>query len=579
MGLLTVLWLVLGAATAQERRPLVGRVVGAGGEPLAGAEVTLAHALYATAGGTEVDVVRAVSDARGYFVAKLLSQQVHSAWAVSRAGDGAALVSSIVEDVAAGGRAQLRCVTAVGVRHVRCEGLAAWKTRGPLRLQVGPASANAVRIDVGEDGVIPPLPRELIAYAIDPQGGIVAQQRLAADIDEMPFELPGPMVRQLQVRDPSGRPVVGAEVFHCVDNPVGTAGVGLFDRDRLPRERLVAHTDAEGRAICIVPQLRHSPLVLEVRQTGFAAGFLQESPQGEVFVIDRRRPACGEEPIAVELQPAAHLQVLRNGAAVVGAKLQVLAIFTAGATCERAVSVRTDVAGMTALPLRADPAQAMVQVAATGRQPEAFVRMNWSAGAVSKLHLDCLRSLSLQVLDESGGPAAGLAGVIVPVGAGNAVKLRAPISTDQAGRCERLLGGDRWLLLFADADRWLRVDVPEHRQAASRTVTMTVQCRPNAKGRLQFLDAASKPIAGEVVTDLGIGSSVVWAAGDGAQQIWNQLVPGINKRLAQRCVSDDRGMLEFPLIDQADATWWVQTVHTPARYEVGNGRLQVVRRP
>ncbi|MCB9887601.1 MAG: carboxypeptidase regulatory-like domain-containing protein [Planctomycetes bacterium] len=576
-GWLSVFALVLGTATAQARRPLVGVVLGAAGEPLAGAEVTLAHTAYGSAGGADVDVVRAVSDARGYFIAKLLPQQVYSAWAMHRGDDGATLVSPVLEDVAAGGRAQLRCGSSVGARHLRCAGLAAWNARGPLRLQVGPASANAVRFDLGEDGVVPPLPRDLIAYAIDSAGGIVAQQRLAAELAEPPFDLPAPMVRQLQVFDPSGRPVAGAAVFHIVDNPVGTVCTGLFDRDPLPRERLVGHTDADGRVLCVVPQLRNSGLVLEVRRDGFAAALLQESLSGEVFVVDRRRPGCGEQTMPLELQPAAHLQVLRDGAAVPGALLQVVAVFNAGATCERAVSVRSDGAGMAALPLRTDPAQAMVQIAANGDRPEAFVRIDWSSGAVSKLNLECLRRLSLQVLDEGGGPATGLAGVIVPVGGANAVKLRAPISTDQAGRCERLLGGDRWFLLFADADRWLRLDIPAHREKASRTLDITVRCRGTAKGRLQFADAKNNAIAGATVSDLSVSSSRVWLAGDAAQQIWGPLLPGISRRLAQRFVSDSSGLLEFPLLDDPSATWWVQTACTPTRTQVGNGAQQIVR--
>lgn len=558
--------------SAQDRRPLVGRVVDAAGKPLPGADVTLVHTPYGVSAGERVDLVVAVSDARGYFVVKLLPQQLYSAWAVHRAEDGDTRVSGLLEDVASGGNPELQVRQRVVAHTLVCEGLAAWAAVAPLRLEIAPASVHAIRVPVGPAGELPPLPAERIAYAVDARGGVVAQQRLAVGLAAPPFELPPPVRRRLQVRDASGRPVVGAEVHHVVANPVGLAGAGLFDREPLPQDRIVATTDANGVADCIVPQPRIQDLVLEVRQPSFATALILEPPSGEVFVVDRRRPGCGEDAMPVVLQPSATLQVLRGVTPVAGATLRLVAVFTAGAYSERSASLRTDDIGMVPVPLRNDPAQAMVQISANADTPEAFVRVPWSAGVVSKLHLSSLRRLRLQVLDESGGPAAGLAGCIVPVGGVQAPKLRALLSTDQAGRCERLLGGDPWLLLFADGQRWVRVDVPGQQAGGPADLELTVQCQAMASGRLRFVDGNGKPVAGASIQNLAIGRSETWRAGDLAQQVWFQLVPEVGARIARRAVSGADGALQIPLLDVAGSQWWaLNAAWQGARVELLNG--------
>src|SRR5262249_54871257 len=140
VGGVIVAWmfaLVCGAALcAQQRQPLLGRVVDQAGAPVAGANVTLVEDDADLAGIDPVDVVEGTTDDKGRFVAQALRGVRYTALAVGPEHDGKALVARPVNELACGRPAEL-CLRQEGRR--RCAALAdlePWRVIPDLRARI-----------------------------------------------------------------------------------------------------------------------------------------------------------------------------------------------------------------------------------------------------------------------------------------------------------------------------------------------------------------------------------------------------------------------------------------------------------
>jgi len=208
---------LLAGLPAQQRRPLVGRVLDAAGTAVRGAQVTL---VWSPPGGPEcgtTDVVTVATDERGRFVAKLLPQESYSAWALATGPDGTARASAVGEGAAAGGDLELRLELPAPRRRVELVGAEQWATAGPLRVAVAPRAANITGWPLDEHGQTPPLPPLGLALVRDAEDRVLFLQSLprGGANDPVVIRLPLQHALQLKVTDPAGAPLAGATVHHA----------------------------------------------------------------------------------------------------------------------------------------------------------------------------------------------------------------------------------------------------------------------------------------------------------------------------------------------------------------------------
>jgi hypothetical protein len=250
------------AATAQQadvvRKPTFLRVLGADGEPLAGATVTLAGGMpHLGVDLSPPDVVVVASDRRGRATAKLLPGLCYVTWAVGPAdASGACARSPVVGYFGASALLDLRCDVVERPRRVRFTGAEAWADEGPLRcVAVTPYPGDDVELEVGSDG--------LLVVPVGPFSGIEVRTRSGRPLwstgsSATAVDLPPPRSLAVRVVDERGAALPGASVRHRVARRTPWHLDG-FDGVADSVFRDLGTTDAEGRAQVVVP-CRGTPL-------------------------------------------------------------------------------------------------------------------------------------------------------------------------------------------------------------------------------------------------------------------------------------------------------------------------------
>jgi len=233
--------LLVGVAAAQDRRAHPGRVLDAGGKPVAGAEVTL---LFAPPFGAELgcsDVVRCRSDAEGRFRAELLTGAGYVAWAATEAHQ------SGVVDVDPARQCELRLDSEPRLRQYRIDGLDAWADAGPFTLHVEiagvPGLCPDLRMAAGKVE-LPLLPADRMDGVLLDKNGVAVWPIRGFDTGDGEA-VPPPRTIPARVVDDAGRPVAGAVLQQVWSTSVKDELGRFAARTRLVRR---AVTDAEGRA-------------------------------------------------------------------------------------------------------------------------------------------------------------------------------------------------------------------------------------------------------------------------------------------------------------------------------------------
>lgn len=202
----------------------------------------------------------------------------------------------------------------------------------------------------------------------------------------------------------------------------------------------------------------------------------------------------------------------------------------------------------------------MLHVRPAPGAPWHLTRLPIAAGHLVVLELADLRRVSLQMLDEGGGPMRGMTGVLLAVGSQHAASMQVAIGTDQAGRLERAVGaGDSWLLLLTDGVYWHRLDVP-NATAGRDPIEGIVRCERLASCRVRVRTALGAPVPGARVQNVHLHTK-----GAGANPV-DRLIPFLALRaglgLARRSTSDEHGVLTIPLVPLA-RTDWTATIGAP----------------
>lgn len=517
---------ILGSATAQEpvRGPHPGRVLDAGGQPLAGIEVTFLSVEGQGATRHE-DLVVATTDAKGRYRASLLTTRPYLAWAVRRTEVGATVTEAVPRGAAA---TDLRFAAEVEPCREQWSigGLAAWLPHRPLRVQIVVAGSEQLVADavLGEDGklpvlALPPLPCELRVF----QGEHLVHLQHATL--STPAELPPPQQVAVVVHDERGAAIAGARVFRL--GALYSFGQGPFPAAGLADRYLVATTDADGKAEVLLAAARspyesggYPPWVLVATKAGFeeaASGFAARVFQNGKAIpdgVELERWRHGRPPLPFLLQSkagprgrllaavgsapkrlrlvASRLVPLDKDSNTSVADCQVQAVDDDGTFAvphpQEGFEVQAlELPGMQPQLATDDPFRRALT-------PRTLVLPGSVVTEAKEIDLRALGALRLQVLDPQAGPAMGAKVLCVPLGGRKFLDARLGMlgDTDAAGRIVMPVLPGTWIVVVVSGATWGKTVL----EVVGELPVQTLSLGSFDRMVVRVVDSEGKPVPG-----------------------------------------------------------------------------------
>ncbi|MCA3006749.1 MAG: carboxypeptidase regulatory-like domain-containing protein [Phycisphaerales bacterium] len=576
----------LAPLSAQARKPLVGAVVDAAGNPVAGAVVQLT--VPGRDGAPPLDALDATTDERGRFRVQALPCTRYEAWAAGPAdADGVQMVSEVAALVV-GQPASLAVRWKGGVGSIEVAGLDAWQARAPfsVRTTVAGRTADApVAAKAGGHAAsIGTRPRDGADAALfDRDGRFVFGNRIAARANER-LRVPPPFEIPLKVVDEKGQPIAGARIvqlprgdgmwvgpmtkaLQLKSSPEPTAGpleLGVTGADGVLKALFASRgTPLKGdrsfgddlRLCALAPDRAPSyggadyagvyddGKAVDGEECKALTFTLRQASPLRVRVVDGPRPLAG---VAVTLRSAVDIE---SGQ---------------GWSREWADSRRaqTDADGRVALPspppfgerttLRLELEGALGS--SDGQLPfparpvllAPILRDPVAKDAEVVIDLATFATVSFAVRDESGGPGRGAQVLVVPVSDDVSVDDAAVMAPDAAGRLAvRVAPGD-WIAVACTQDGFVMTSF-----YAGHAAEVALPVAPFPRMRARIVDGDGKPVSGArfIVQKTSFTPARVDAEVEQAmQEIRWDLAQHWNNTLLMRAKSDDAGVLLAPFL-------------------------------
>lgn len=513
-------------ATAQQRRPLAGRVRDADGRPVAGALVRLA-------GGTSAtwlpapDLVTTTTDADGRFRAEVLECVEYDAWAVGpERADGSWLGSVAVHGAVPGPRLELQALPQ-RPRTLQLQGLSAWAGLAPFQARLWlVGSGHVATLPVAADGTAA-VPRswpagDAMVEVLDRSGQTLLLASLAEA--EWTAAVPPPLPIEVQVADASGKPLAGAAVERWFRASARLEPLGFRMRQL---RAVLGHTDAAGRlrvrvaATAGEAAAMRDHLELRARAPGFAAAGAMTLRGSLVSAAGPEQTVDGVRQLHLQLPPARDFRgelLLAPGRPLAGCEVvvgtrDILHSGNVGLYVDDQRRARTGADGSFRLDqFGAETSctsvwlggETLAELAGEQRHTRAFPPGQPFVAAATaaespqlRIDLSQLGRLALQVVDERDGPASG-ALVMLQSESGQAAYLDSGdprFRLDPAGRATVLLARGPWFLVATDGARGTsRSIVVGERESELR---LQIRAWPRLSGSVS--DAAGRPVAGAVI--------------------------------------------------------------------------------
>ena len=490
------------AAIAQHREPFTGVVRDAAGQPIGNAQVVCDWQPDGIVPGTP-DRHETKTDAEGRFALDLWIGHAYCVWGIGPVGaDERRHVIAPTFAAVGGKNLDLVAHLAPATPRLRVRGSLAWLDAGPLALRIHVTATSALPdlLFPGDGDVpLPPLPATSIAVClVDRRGEVVDCQ--SVDLSEsMECTFAPSEEIEFTTNDDDGKPVAGASVFtQCwVSHPV--APLLLQQAGAQVRHRLVATSDAKGRARGRIARSPRATMTLFRATTANAASTLSgwwtdhrivdgapsdDDPGRPVTLTLRRLDATSVRVRGRADDLRLHTRWTGNqefGSATMSASLpmtttsSLLTGDVATAIVFSANIVRVDLGGTDdgSLPMRA------------------FARSAGKIGQLADIDLDQLRRLRVTTVDEHGKPSPFTVVGLTQGLRGLPVYWLSYVVTDREGRAE-LRCPPESTELYATTDDGHGYASAEGTGATD--VRITVQ--PFATALVQVVDTAGKPVAG-----------------------------------------------------------------------------------
>jgi hypothetical protein len=555
--------LLAAAAAAQDRRAHPGRVLDAGGKPVAGADVTLLFAPPFAAELGCTDVVRTKSDAEGRFRAELLTGASYVAWATTDVG-----WSGVVE-IDAARQCELPLRAKPRPREHRIGGLDAWTGAGPFSLRLCIAGVPGLLPDLRVvDGKVelPPLPQGRVeGVLLDRQGIEVCTIGIGSEVEEAVCP---PQTLAVHVADADGKAVAGAAIAQvsrsCAADDLGR---NISNSYLVPRAVTDAEGNAQVRVACPKDPWDSGDSWLDINLLaskegydgslcGFADGLYLDGKKADAERVARKRldfvlrpgkaftgRVSPAGPRRVALRASVRVAVEQNGwtdlSFVVCAQADKDGRF-ALPPLPAAISVEDAVLAPSPRSLAADdPFRRSV-----ARAPFAMPVLHPGDGRELAIDLGGLQTVRLQVSDAAGAPLGG-ATVLVAGRKDDTFGVDEALiagRTDLPGRLAVALPPGKWLVLASDADGWTQ-RVVEVAVGDDKPVALALQ--PFARMPLRVLDGDGKPLPGASAQIREVG----WmGGGTPEEQAATSIANALCGRRMAEARSDADGRLELRFV-------------------------------
>ncbi|MCB9876456.1 MAG: hypothetical protein H6835_02550 [Planctomycetes bacterium] len=581
LSLLAAALLLPALSAAQQRRPLLGTVVDSDGEPLAGAEVVCAFAPPGAEANQVADLQHATADARGRFRVDVFACTRYRVWALGPPADDGARLASEVQSAAAGPLLALRATHRQLPPQVKFEGLDAWRELGPFRVRVSVAACQLddTSIELVDDtATLPVQPRtrcNLDLLCAD--GQPLLSHALTIAKAEHKVTVRPPQTMPMCVVDGAGKPVPGAIVRQRLSGG-WSSGDGLGPSPpsrRLWRE--LGRTDDEGLLTAHLP-LAEPPLA----NTNYQDLFFVAEKDGyrsthsgftdQLFVDGTEVARDGVEVLRFTLQTDEPItgRIQLAGRGVAGLPIVVLAeiktiskegngwrneqltrhaitaddgsFALSGLTNVQGVDVHVDAARLHG-ELVPEELRRMAPYS-----PLALHRAERQIPAVLQVNLGELRPLKLQLLDGTGGPAAGADVMLVSMAHDDVdVDGWTPsATTDSAGRVALLVQPGKWLL-FARTE----LDMAYQRLEVEGPQELSLKMEPMPAMRGRVVDADGEPIAGAALYT----TSASWHSGNDRDPALERIANNLNWSWIGRTRTDAEGRFVCCFLEQPGMTY------------------------
>lgn len=209
-------------ATAQDApervlRPLLGKVVDAEGNGIAGAEVHLSYSPVGATGDSASEHKIATSDQRGRFRFQAQPCTKHLIWAIGTPDDNGYRLVTTVQWISPGRPFELVADNNHPVSKLTINGVESWAGYAPLRVTMAPGGIplQDMRVDLGQSGscTLPPLPGGLTSVTIhDKDSQPLARFSISKHEQSIKRTLKAMQELPLLVVDPQGKPIAGATI-------------------------------------------------------------------------------------------------------------------------------------------------------------------------------------------------------------------------------------------------------------------------------------------------------------------------------------------------------------------------------
>jgi len=580
---LVALATVLGTASAQTRRPMLGTVVDEAGEPVANATV---HAAYVPSGAPEgraSDLRQATTDARGRFRIDVSPATKYRLWAIGPVqADG--YRASEVHYASQGQLVELRVSEARPLSVVEIEGVGAWADAGPLRLRAAPARVPMfdALTDIAEDGTarLPPLPDGYSQLdVLDRNGEPLTSLRVMAPIDtEKALQLAPPQNVPMRAVDANGKPVQGVRIRQRIS--AGWSSDGGLGPASPQRHiwRVLGTTDADGMLTAVV-SAKEDPLTATGWRNMFFVGdkegccdthsgftdhpFFDGKEIGDDKATELKFTMRADEPIVGRIlrsedAPLAGLPVTVR----IGVKVESKEgngwrheSYLHHATTDE--DGRFRVRGGTRLrdeiAVELPDAEVLRELLPeelrrmSPREPLALERMTSYPKDGFELCLTEFATLQMQLLDQTGGPASDAEILLLNEVNGDfeCGSWTPTARTDNAGRVAMLLQPGRWFVFARNETGYAYETIHIRRASSSKQLDLQLAPMPAMHGRV--VDADGKPLANARVR---IHSSS-WSSGRQADKGLAAVGSDLNWNWVGRTRSDENGMFAIRYLEVA----------------------------
>ena len=555
---------------AEPRAPIIGRVIQQDGTPVADAEVTGAWnpAVLRELAPAELATVR--TDARGYFALPVPPATFVYLWALGPEAEGDARLATEVAVAAAGQRPELRTRAALRARaRSTVGGLEGLAEQGPFTLRFAPTETVefALSVPVATDGGFeyPPLPFGIITVELRGANDRILHLWRSSSTNSGSLTVPAVHKLPMRVTTPDGKPAAGVEILQVHSRYGGNTELGT-NRQRSTTAP-VAVTDAEGLAVALVASGNNPfedgkgrSLTFIARKEGCAdahSGWLGTRFENGRFVEEENPPA----ELRFTMAPARPLSGRFAGADAAQLPRGIRIDWTSKVArgngwthVERNAFVPVDANGafrIETLPL--DAYALAVRAPVDGRLllldslPE-FPAQNLV------LPVPGAKTIEVQVLDRSGGPACGAtANLIRMIGTTGFAQDGAtmPFALDPNGRARLRLPAPaadganpgRWYLAVVDAESTALVEVPTENVPAELTLAMT----PMTALRVRVVDAEGNPVAGATLQQTR--SQFVGGPRSEEDKLLD-ILGTLTQQTMMRAVTDAEGTLVIRFVDR-----------------------------